>query len=66
VFGVSGDVTTLRDLMVSRQAPGPALPAGHAALFALDDMPPLLANDIRARARHHYRRPPRGGPSPRR
>lgn len=66
VFGVSADVTTLRDLMVSRQAPGPALPAAHAALFALDDMPPLLANDIRTRARHHYRRTPRGGPSPRR
>jgi hypothetical protein len=58
VFGVGGDVTTLRDLMVSRQTPGPALPAAHAALFALDDLPPLLANDIRARARHHYRRPP--------
>jgi hypothetical protein len=56
VFGISGDVATLRDLMISRQAPGPVLPAAHAALFALDDMPALLANDIRARARHHYRR----------
>lgn len=56
VFGSSGDVTTLRGLMIARQGPGPALAAAHAALFALDDMPALLANDIRARARHHYRR----------
>lgn len=60
VFGISGDVATLRDLMISRQEPGPALPTSYAALFALDDMPPVLANDIRARARHHYRRAPRG------
>ena len=66
VFGISGDVATLRDLMTSRLAPGPALPAAHAALFALDDMPPLLANDIRARARRHYRRASRGGSSLRR
>ena len=66
VFGISGEVATLRDLMISRQAPGTALPAAHAALFALDDMPSLLANDIRARARHHYRRAPRGSSSLRR
>lgn len=65
VFGISGDVATLRDLMISRQGPGPALPTSCAALFALDDMPPALANDIR-RARHHYRRAPRGGVSRRR
>lgn len=66
VFGVSGDVTTLRGLMISRLASGPAVPAAHAALLALDDMPPLLANDIRARARRHYRRVPHGGGSSRR
>ena len=66
VFGTSGDVATLRDLMISRLAPEPDLPAGHAALLALDEMPALLANDIRARARLHYRRAPHGRASPRR
>lgn len=63
VFGIAGDVATLRDLMISRLAPGPALPAAHAALLALDHMPPLLANDIRVRARRHYRRPRAAAPS---
>jgi hypothetical protein len=61
VFGVTGDVTALRDLMVSRYSQGTAVPAAHAALFALDDMPPLIANDIRARARQHYGHESRGG-----
>jgi hypothetical protein len=59
VFGVSGDVAALRDLMVSRYSQGATMSPAHAALFALDDMPPLIANDIRARARAHYRREPR-------
>ncbi len=63
VFGVTGDVAALRKLMLSRHAQGPVVPAAHAALFALDDMPPLIANDIRARARQHYRGETRG-PSP--
>jgi DcmR-like sensory protein len=63
VFGVTGDVAALRDLMVSRCAQGATVPAAHAALFALDDMPPLIANDVRARARWHYRRGSHGGSS---
>jgi MEDS: MEthanogen/methylotroph, DcmR Sensory domain len=55
VFGVSGDVAALRELMASRHARGPAVSSAHAALFALDDMPPLIANDIRTRARQYYR-----------
>jgi DcmR-like sensory protein len=65
VFGVGGDVAALRALMVSRHSQGPAVPSAHAALFALDDMPPLIANDIRARARQHYRRPSAGPFPPR-
>lgn len=65
VFGAGGDVAALRALMVSRHSQGPALPPAHAALFALDDMPPLIANDIRARARQYYRRPTAGPLSPR-
>jgi MEDS: MEthanogen/methylotroph, DcmR Sensory domain len=55
VFGVSGDVAALRELMASRHARGPAVSSAHAALFALDDMPPLIANDIGTRARQYYR-----------
>lgn len=65
VFGAGGDVATLRALMVSRHSQGPAVPPAHAALFALDDMPPLIANDIRARARQYYRRPTAGPLPPR-
>jgi hypothetical protein len=60
VFGLSGDVAALRALMVSRHSRGPAVPPAQAALFALDDMPPLIANDIRARARQYYRGASRG------
>jgi hypothetical protein len=66
VFGVTGDVTALRDLMVSRYSQGTAVPAAHAALFALDDMPPVIANDVRARARQLYRREARATSSARR
>ena len=66
VFGVTGDVTALRGLMVSRYSQGVTVSAAHAALFALDDMPPLIANDIRARARQHYRRECPGSSSARR
>jgi hypothetical protein len=65
VFGVGADVATLRDLMASHHRRGTAVPPAHAALFALDDLPLTLANDIRTRARRYYRGAPRGGPSPR-
>jgi superfamily I DNA/RNA helicase len=64
VFGVGGDVVALRSLMVSRHAQGPSMPPGHAALFALDDMPPFIANDIRGRVRQYYRGATRRSPLP--
>lgn len=65
VFGASGDVSALRAIMVSRHLQGPSVPLAHAALFALDDMPPLIANDIRARARQHYQAASLGPSEPR-
>jgi hypothetical protein len=65
VFGAGGDVAALRALMVSRHSQGPVVQPAHAALFALDDMPPMIANDIRARARQYYRRPAAGPFPPR-
>jgi hypothetical protein len=55
VFGVGGDVAVLRELMVTRQPWPHGLPPAYAALLALDDLPPLIANDVRARARRYYR-----------
>ena len=60
VFGAGGDVDALRALMVSRHPQGPEVPPAQAALFALDDMPAFIANDIRARARQYYRGAARG------
>jgi hypothetical protein len=65
VFGAGGDVATLRALMVSRHSQGPVVQPAHAALFALADMPPMIANDIRARARQYYRHPTAGPFPPR-
>jgi hypothetical protein len=55
VFGITGDVTALRELMIAQYSRGAAVSPAQAALFALDDMPPLIANDIRTRAGRHYR-----------
>jgi hypothetical protein len=55
VFGVGGDVTVLRELMVARQPRPRTVPPAYAALLALDDLPSLIANDVRARARRYYR-----------
>jgi hypothetical protein len=56
VFGVPGDARMLRDLMIERQSLTTAMPEAQAALFALDKLPPLIANEVRASARRHYRR----------
>jgi MEDS: MEthanogen/methylotroph, DcmR Sensory domain len=57
VFGVRGDARMLRQLMVERQSLTTAMPNAQAALFALERMPPLIANEVRARAWRHYRSP---------
>jgi hypothetical protein len=54
VFGVGADVDTLRELMVSAQNLPTAMREAHAAMFALDSMPELIAQDVRARAQRHF------------
>jgi hypothetical protein len=56
VFGVGADVELLRDLMVTGLSLRTTMSESQAALFALDDMPPLIAEDVRARALRHYSR----------
>jgi MEDS: MEthanogen/methylotroph, DcmR Sensory domain len=55
VFGVRGDARMLRDLMIERQALTTRMPEAQAALFALEKMPPPIANEVRATAQRHYR-----------
>jgi len=57
VFGVRGDARMLQDLMVERQNLATAMSEAQAAVFALERMPPLIANEVRDRARLHYRNP---------
>ncbi len=57
VFGVRGDAPMLRSLMIERQSLTTAMPDAQAALFALEKMPPLIANEVCDRARLHYRSP---------
>ena len=57
VFGVRGDARMLRNLMIERQSLTTAMPDAQAALFALEKMPPLIANEVRDRAQRHYRSP---------
>jgi hypothetical protein len=54
VFGVGADVDTLRDLMVSAQNIPTAMREAEAAMFALDTMPEVIAQDVRARAHRHF------------
>jgi hypothetical protein len=57
VFGVRGDARMLRDLMIEGQSLRTEMPEAQAALFALEKMPPLIANGVRASAQRHYRSP---------
>jgi MEDS: MEthanogen/methylotroph, DcmR Sensory domain len=54
VFGVGADVDTLRELMVSAQNLPTAMREAQAAMFALDTMPDVIAQDVRARAHRHF------------
>jgi hypothetical protein len=56
VFGADGDVTALREQMVTRADLHTAMPAAHAAMFALDQLPPVLSNELRKRTQAFYRR----------
>jgi hypothetical protein len=55
VFGVDGDVTALRELMITRAGLSTVMPAAHAAMFALDQLPPVLSSALRKRTQSLYR-----------
>jgi DcmR-like sensory protein len=59
VFGVDGDVRTLRELLVAHERPTTRMPAAQAAMFALESLLPKLAHDVRTKAREYYRASPR-------
>jgi hypothetical protein len=54
VFGSGDDVDALRRLMITSADLSIVMPEAQAALLALDTMPPIIANDVRARAHRHY------------
>jgi hypothetical protein len=54
VFGTGQDVQVLRELMVTSANLGTVMSEAQAALLALDTMPAVIANDVRARAHRHY------------
>jgi len=54
VFGAQGNTAELRDLLVARCAPIPAMPRGQAALHAVQDFKDRMADHILERARFHY------------
>ena len=53
VFGAAGETETLRAHFAS-QYNGPRMPAPQAALLALRDVVPYIADSVIDRARHHY------------
>jgi hypothetical protein len=54
VFGVGADVDVLRELMVNTQNLPTAMREAQAAMFALDIMPDVIADDVRTRAHRHF------------
>lgn len=56
VFGVRGDASTLRKLVVAGRTSGQAMPRAQAALFALHELSPALADQVLERGRQHYGR----------
>ena len=54
VFGAGDDVRLLRHLMVTSADLAAVMPDAQAALLALEGMPAVIANDVRARAQRHY------------
>jgi hypothetical protein len=59
IFGVDGDVGTLRELLVAQERPKTRMPAAQAAMFALESLLPKIAQDVRTKAREYYRAAPR-------
>jgi hypothetical protein len=54
VFGTLGDADVLRGLIAKSVPSLPAMATDHAALFALHEVSPALANEVLDRARVHY------------
>lgn len=59
VFGAIGDPDLLREVIASSQPSRPEMTADQAALFALHEVSPTLANQVLDQARAHYAQ--RGG-----
>jgi hypothetical protein len=56
VFGPAGEAAALRELLLSRQAPGPEMPAAEAALLAIRQLSDRTADAVLDRARRYYHR----------
>ncbi|HYE93574.1 MAG TPA: MEDS domain-containing protein [Terriglobales bacterium] len=54
VFGSAGEATLLREHMVARYKAATKMPAPQAALLALRDVAPLVADSLVDRARFHF------------
>ena len=59
VFGVDGDVQTLRQLLVAHEHLATEMPSAQAAMFALESLLPTIAESVRLKARQYYRVAPR-------
>jgi KaiC/GvpD/RAD55 family RecA-like ATPase len=59
VFGVCGEPREFREIMLAHRAPATQMPSGQAALIALRDVSPDIADEVLARARLHYGAPRR-------
>ena len=55
VFGTPGEADALRTHIASQYKSSAKMPAPQAALLALRDVAPVLADSVLERARHHYR-----------
>ena len=59
VFGVCGEAREFREIMLAHRTPAARMPSGQAALIALRDVSSEIADEVLARARHHYGAPRR-------
>jgi hypothetical protein len=55
VFGIYGDTRLLRELFIRQLGDGAAMPDAQAALFAIRQIDPRLADAVLERAAAHYR-----------
>lgn len=54
VFGEAGDAQSLRELMVEKYGAGTKMPPAEAALLALQEVAPVIADSVIDSARRHY------------